>query len=92
MGWRKLVLVLKEVGSIGGSRRMLPPAMTSQNSNFCSYNDVLQGGRELVRPRDVNGAEKAGLLKSGPVTSLGGAQLRDGGGRDFVGLKEEYVL
>ncbi|KAF5461820.1 hypothetical protein F2P56_017887 [Juglans regia] len=89
-GWRKLVEVLKE-GSSGGSRRSLP-LTTTQYSNLPSYRDILQGGRELVRTRDGNSAEKVDLLKSGPITSLRNAQLRDGGGRAVAGMKEDNLL
>ncbi|KAF5472286.1 hypothetical protein F2P56_009019 [Juglans regia] len=90
VGWRKLVMELKEAGSGGGVQ--LPPITTVQNSNLRSYSDVLRGSREVEKFRDVNYAEKMGLVKKGPVTSAGNDLLRDGVGRDVVALKEENVL
>ncbi|KAF5477643.1 hypothetical protein F2P56_004263 [Juglans regia] len=90
VGWRKLAMALKEAGSGGGCQ--LPPITTVQNSNLRSYSDVLQGSREVEKFRDVNYAEKVGLVKKGPVTSAGNDLLRDGVGRDVVALKEENLL
>ncbi|KAF5450040.1 hypothetical protein F2P56_030421 [Juglans regia] len=86
MGWRKLAVVVREVGNECAQGRSLPSSSTVALPLARSYMEVVQ------TPRDGRNFALVDLNRVGEVPVLVGAQRREGDGRGVSGQNDVSIL